>query len=133
MLARIRIIPVLVLATLSLLFVFCTKSEIDCFKYRFASAGGVKEYTAMIDGSSFSLSSRGVEAKKPDFYEDITNDANSQWFTELDWIRVYYTPSKESILISVDSNPSGLDRNAVITGFDLQGRKKIVIDVRQEK
>ena len=133
MLARIRIIPVIVLVTLSLLSVFCTKNEIDHFNYRFANAGGIKEYTSMIDGSSFSLSSSGLEAKKPDFYEDISNDANSQWFTELDWIRVYYTPSKQSILISVDANHSCLNRSAVITGFDSQGRKKIVIDVRQGK
>ena len=130
---RFRLFPVIVLATLSLLFSFCAKNEIDHFKYRFANAGGIKEYTLMIEGSSFALSSCGIEAKKPDFYEDITNSANSQWFTELDWIRVYYTPSRQSILISVDANYSGQKRNAVITGFDSEGRKKIVIDVLQGK
>ena len=68
-----------------------------------------------IEGESIKLSSSGIEADKTIFIEDSINPDSSQWFTELEWIRVYYTPHTQTLFISVDKNTAGQDRIAVIS------------------
>ena len=92
----------------------CTKEGIDRYSYTFTAEGGPLLYELDIDGATISLESSGVEADKPMFVEDYANPVESQWFTELEWVRVYYTPSTETLHISVDRNLSGRSRNAFI-------------------
>ena len=92
----------------------CTKDGIDRYSYSFTQEGGPLSYELDIDGATISLESSGVEADKPVFIDDYANPDDSQWFAELDWIRVYYTPFTETLYISVDRNLSGRSRNAFI-------------------
>lgn len=108
----------------------CTKDGIDRYSYTFTAEGGPLLYELDIDGATISLESSGVEADKPVFIENYGNPDDGQWFTELDWIRVYYTPFTETLYISADKNLSGRSRKALIkcSGNDTAVR----IDIRQK-
>lgn len=117
--------------TLILLSSSCSQ-ERDYLYFCFSSVGGPIEYNADIDGSSISIECDGVFSRKAEFYEDCADESESQWFAELDWIRVYYTPSRQHLQFYVDRNPTGKKRMAYITAN--QKNKKIKIaEIKQEK
>lgn len=104
--------------TMLLLVLFagsCKQDRTNRYSYYFSSEGGPLLYELSIEGESIKLCSSGIEADKPLFIEDSVNPETSQWFTELEWIRVYYTPHTQTLFISVDKNTGGQDRIAVIS------------------
>lgn len=113
---RNSIVPLGFTILLLVLFAGSCKQDItNRYSYYFSSEGGPLLYELSIDGESIKLSSSGIEADKTIFIEDSINPDSSQWFTELEWIRVYYTPHTQSLFISVDKNTDGQDRIAVIS------------------
>lgn len=108
----------------------CTKDGIDRYSFTFTAEGGPLLYELDINGATISLESSGVEADKPVFIESYGNPDDGQWFTELDWIRVYYMPFTETLYISADKNLSGRSRKALIK---CSGNATAVrIDIRQK-
>lgn len=93
----------------------CRQDNGNRYSYNISSEGGPLLYELSIEGESIKLSSSGIEADKAIFIEDSINPDSSQWFTELEWIRVYYTPHTQTLFISVDKNTAGQDRIAVIS------------------
>ena len=111
-----RIISRIILATISMfVFASCSKENGDSF-FRFNKEGGEKEFAIEFDEGTISIQSKGDAPQKAYFIEDNANPDNSQWFAELNWCRVYYTPAKRVVYVSVDENTSGVDRNATIMG-----------------
>ena len=111
-----RIISRIILATISMfVFASCSKENGDSF-FRFNKEGGGKEFAIEFDEGTISIQSKGDAPQKAYFIEDNANPDNSQWFAELNWCRVYYTPAKRVVYVSVDENTSGVDRNATIMG-----------------
>ena len=93
----------------------CRQDNGNRYSYNISSEGGPLLYELSIEGESIQLSSSGIDADKTIFIEDSINPDSSQWFTELEWIRVYYTPHTQTLFISVDKNTAGQDRIAVIS------------------
>ena len=123
---------VLILALLTvLLWPSCEKDKITTYRFTFSKEGGPLLYTLDIDGSSISLNADGVQAKPAVFVEDYADRDNCQWFTESDWIRVYYTPFKFQLFVSVDSNELSKEREATIICYGDDGME-VRIFLRQK-
>lgn len=121
----LRVIFRTILATVFMLvFASCSKDNGDSF-FRFNKEGGGKEFAIEFNGETISIQSNGDASKKAIFVEDNANPDDSQWFAELDWCRVYYTPAKRIVFVSVDENTSGVDRTATIRG-SYNGSNKII-------
>ena len=70
----------------------------------------------------------GEEYAKPAiFCEDFATPNNSLWFTELDWIRVFYTPYTKELFIGFFENESGKKRKATITANGPDGIFRVYI------
>ena len=121
----IRVISHTILISI-LMFVFasCSKENGDNF-FRFNKEGGGKEFAVEYDGETISIKSKGDLPQNAYFVEDNANPDDSQWFVELDWCRVYYTPTKHVVFVSVDENMSGVDREAIIMGSS-SGRNRTI-------
>lgn len=127
----LRIISRIILVTIFMLvFASCSKDNADSF-FRFNKEGGGKEFAEEFDGETISIQSNGDASKKAIFVEDNANPDDSQWFAELDWCRVYYTPAKRIVFVSVDENTSGVDRTATIRGSYNGSNKTIKVEQSQ--
>ena len=123
----------LVLKIISLLLVLvlapsCKKDGPNTYRFCFSEGGGhLTYYDVDIDGATLSLKSGEEYAKPAIFKEDYATPNNSLWFTELDWIRVFYTPYTKELFIGVFENESGKKRKATITANGPNGIFRVYI------
>lgn len=110
----------------SITFLLGILSLVACSKdydFLFSNVGGPKTYSMDIDGASIVITIDGTNSQSPIFSEDYANPDDSQWFVEMDWIRVFYHPSRNLLSVHVDDNTTGKRREAVITALDKSGKK----------
>ena len=106
----------------------CKKDDSFAFRYGFSEGGGhLTYYDVDIDGATLSLRSGEEYAKPAIFKKDYATPNNSLWFTELDWIRVFYTPYTKDLFIGVFENESGKKRQATITANGPPGIFRVYI------
>ena len=121
------IFRILLVSLFMLVLASCSKENGDNF-FRFNNEGGGKEFAIEFDGETISIQSKGDASQKAYFVDDNADPDDSQWFAELDWCRVYYTPAKRVVFVSADENTSGVDRTATIRGSKSGLNKTIQIE-----
>ena len=129
--ARSAILTVLLFALLTVLFGACSKGDYADAYFNFTADGGPKLYDLEIDGETLLIQSDGESSEPAYFLEDNANPEYGQWFTELEWIRVFYTPATQVLFINVDYNESGKSRSASVTAS--HDGKRTVIKIAQDK
>ena len=123
----------LVLKIISLLLVLllapsCKKDGPNTYRFCFSEGGGpLLYYDVDIYGATLSLRSGEEYAKPAIFSEDYATPNNSEWYTELDWIHVDYTPYTKELYIGVNENKSGKKRKATITANGPDGIVRVYI------
>lgn len=116
-------------AALLMLVAFSCTNDYHLESFQFAQEGGPLEYEFDVDGASITLEADGVYAEPTCFYEDGANPGDGDWFTELEWIRVFYTPKSNRLLIRAFENSTGRERHATIK---CTGNDNVIIKLTQE-
>ena len=106
----------------------CKKDGPNTYRFCFSEGGGpLSYYDVDIYGATLSMRSGEEYAKPAIFCEDFATPNNSLWFTELDWIRVFYTPYTKELFIGFFENESGKKRKATITANGPDGIFRVYI------
>ena len=120
-----RILLPICLLTLAL---SCNKIEENVFY--FSQEGGVCTLATEFDGASMSIISGEDTSTKALFTEDFANPDNSEWFSELGWIRVHYKPAHREVIVTTTGNETGSDRKARLTALQ-NGTPTTIAEFRQ--
>lgn len=107
----------------------CDKTEENIFNI--SQEGGICTLETELDGASMRIISGEETSNKALFTKDFANPDNSEWFTELGWIRVHYKPSFKELLVTTTKNSTGSGRKARLTAIK-NGSHTVIAEFRQE-
>lgn len=116
---------------LAIVFNSCCKEETILKRFSFTNEGGTIEYSIDIDGSTIFLEEKGDSSQETYYCDDLVSH-DGQWFTELEWIRVYYAPANKILIISTDKNSTGQTREAIISAI-INNKSTVIAEILQRE